>query len=105
MGHTLDRACIGRCFGYANYEPPSKAFRVQVESENPIVVTTDGESGALQLGTYVVKPRDLPLRQIYLSGRFMGSRWMKAGEVTGSTCFESASDPKSLLRAPAYEAR
>src|SRR5262249_19867402 len=65
VGHTLDRACIGRCFGYANYEPPSKAFRVQVEGENPIVVTTDGESSALQLGTYVVKPRDLPLRLIY----------------------------------------
>lgn len=105
VGHTLDRACIGRCFGYANYEPPSKAFRVQVQGESPIVVTTDGESGALQLGTYVVKPRDLPLFQIYLRGRYMDSRWLKAGDVTGSTCFESTPGPKSLVRAQVSKAR
>jgi hypothetical protein len=105
VGHTLDRACIGRCFGYANYEPSSKAFRVQVKGESPVVVTTDAESGALQVGTYVVKPRDLPLAQIYLRGRYMDLRWLKAGEVTGSTCFESTPGPRSLLRAPVSEAR
>jgi hypothetical protein len=105
VGHTLDRACIGRCFAYANYEPPSKQFRVQVEGESPVVVATDGDSGALQLGTYVVKPRDLPLFQIYLRGRYMDARWLKAGEVTGSTCFESPPDPRSLLRAQVNEAR
>jgi hypothetical protein len=104
VGHTLDRACIGRCFGYANYEPSSKAFRVRVEGESTVVVTTDAESGALQLGTYVVKPRDLPLAQIYLRGRYMDLRWLKAGEVTGSTCFESTPGPRSLLRAPVIEA-
>jgi hypothetical protein len=105
VGHILDRACIGRCFGYANYEPSSKAFRVQVEGESPVVVTTDAESGALQVGTYVVKPRDLPLAQIYLRGRYVDLRWLKAGEVTGSTCFESTPGPGSLLRAPVSEAR
>jgi len=105
VGHTLDRACIGRCFSYANYEPSSKAFRVRVEGESPVLVTTDAESGALQLGTYVVKPRDLPLFQIYLRGRYVHSRWLKAGEVTGSTCFESTPGPKSLLRAPVNDAR
>jgi len=105
VGHTLDRACIGRCFGYANYEPSSKAFRVRVEGGSPVVVTSNAESGALQLGTHVVKPRDLPLFQIYLRGRYMDSRWLKAGEVTGSTCFESTPGPKSLLRAPVNEAR
>ncbi len=89
VNHTLDRACIGRCFSYANYEPPSKAFRVRVEGESPVVVATDAESGALQLGTYAVKPRDLPLFQIYLRGGFVDSRWLKTGDVTGSTCFES----------------
>jgi hypothetical protein len=103
VDHTLDRACIGRCFAYANYEPPSKAFRVRVESENRVVVATDAESGALQLGSYVVKPRDLPLFQIYLRGRYVDTRWLKAGDVTGSTCFESGS--RTLLRAGANEAR
>ena len=53
--------------------------------------------GALQLGSYVVKPRDLPLFQIYLRGRYVDSRWLKAGDVTGSTCFESGS--RTLVRA------
>jgi hypothetical protein len=105
LNHTLDRACIGRCFAYANYEPPSKAFRVRVEGESPLVVTTDAESGALQVGTYVVKPRDLPLFQIYLRGRNVDSRWLKAGDATGSTCFESGVRPRSLVLAPAVEAR
>jgi len=103
VNHTLDRACIGRCFAYANYEPPSKAFRVRVEGESPVVVSTDAASGALQLGSYVVKPRDLPLFQIYLRGRYVDSRWLKAGEVTGSTCFESGL--RTLQRAKANQAR
>ena len=105
VGHTLDRACIGHCFGYANYEPSSKAFRVHVDGDSPVVVATDAESGALQVGTYVVKPRDLPLAQIYLRGRYMDLRWLKAGEVTGSTCFESTPGPRSLLRGAANESR
>jgi len=103
VNHTLDRACIGRCFAYANYEPPSKAFRIRVEGESPVVVTTDAESGALQLGSYIVKPRDLPLFQIYLRGRYVESRWLKAGDVTGSTCFEAGL--RNLVRAPYNRAR
>ena len=76
-----------------------------MKGESPVVVTTDAESGALQVGTYVVKPRDLPLAKIYLRGRYMDLRWLKAGEVTGSPCFESTPGPRSLLRAPVSEAR
>lgn len=35
--HIVDRACIGRCFSYDNYEPPSGQFRVRATPGNSIV--------------------------------------------------------------------
>jgi len=97
LGHTLDRGCIGHCFSYANYEPSSGAFRVRATGTNPIVVAEDRDSNALQEGRYVVKPGDLPLYQIYLRGGFLDTRLLRAGEVTGATCFESTPSPGNLL--------
>ena len=103
LGHTLDRVCIGHCFSYANYEPPSGAFRVRVTGDNSIVVAEDRDSNALQEGRYVVKPGDLPLYQIYLQGRYLDTRLLQTGEVTGATCLESTSNPTNLLREHANE--
>jgi hypothetical protein len=105
LGHMLDRVCIRHCFSYANYEPSSAAFRVRVTGENPIVVAEDRDSNALQEGRYVVKPADLPLYQIYLRGRYLNTRLLAAGEVTGATCLESTTNPSNLLREPAHEPR
>src|SRR5262249_30370182 len=33
IGHIADRACIGHCFTYSNYEAPSQQFRVRVSSQ------------------------------------------------------------------------
>ena len=30
IGHAAERACVGRCFVYSNYEPSSRQFRVRV---------------------------------------------------------------------------
>jgi len=44
--HILDRACIGRCFSYENYEPSSGAFRVRASPGNSLVeVSLSDESG------------------------------------------------------------
>jgi len=56
----IDRACLGRCYSYANYEPATAQFRIRAIAENPIVVSTDNDSLCLQDGSYVVKQRDLP---------------------------------------------
>jgi len=29
IAHSVDRACIGHCFSYSNYEPSSGQFRVR----------------------------------------------------------------------------
>jgi hypothetical protein len=98
LAHTLDRVCIGHCFSYANYEPATAQFRIRAQAGNPIVVAEYRDSSALQVGTYVVKAPDVPLYQVYLRGRYLDSRVLKAGDVTGSTCFESTPSPNNLLR-------
>ena len=65
VDHIIDRACIGRCFSYANYEPPSGQFRVRVRSENPFVLPTRELVYAAEIGKYVVQQRDMPLSEIY----------------------------------------
>ena len=89
VGHALDRVCIGRCFSYGNYEPATGQFRVRARGPNAFVVSEDRDAGALGEGSYVVRPGDPPLYQIYLDGRFLHSRLLKTGDITGSTCFES----------------
>ena len=102
LAHTLDRVCIRRCFSFANYEASTTQFRIRAQAGNPAVVADYRDSGALQEGTYVVKPADVPLYQIYLHGRFLDWRVLHAGDVTGSTCFESTPSPSKLLRERSY---
>ncbi len=64
--HVVDRACIGKCFVYSNYEPSTRQFRVRVSPEgNPIVVSSPAVSLAMNEGRYVATPADLPTAQIY----------------------------------------
>lgn len=65
MQHIVDRACVGYCFSYGNYEPPSAAFRVRVSEENPYVMSDSGDSASMEEGDYTVQAQDLPAYQIY----------------------------------------
>ena len=63
--HIVDRACIGRCFSYDNYEPSAGQFRVRANPGNPFVMPDTQSAWAAQAGDYVVRARDLPLFDIY----------------------------------------
>jgi hypothetical protein len=63
--HVVERACIGRCFSYANYEPASRQFRIRVHSGSPIVTSSSDDAEAMASGNYVVKSSDPPLTAIY----------------------------------------
>jgi hypothetical protein len=65
VNHILDRACIGRCFAFGNYEPSTNQFRVRARRGNRIVMTSFNDTEAMERGTYRVQPRDLPAYQIY----------------------------------------
>ncbi|MEX2207045.1 MAG: hypothetical protein WEF50_12525 [Myxococcota bacterium] len=89
LAHMIDRACVGRCYSYANYEASTRQFRVRIESPNGIVASTYAESSALQNGGHRVRGFELPLYQIVLAphgGLVLES--LSAGEPTGMTLVE-----------------
>lgn len=63
--HAVERACIGHCFSYANYEPASKEFRVRVREGSPVVTSSTDTAEDMASGEYEVDETDLPLKQIY----------------------------------------
>lgn len=63
--HVVDRACVGHCFLYSNYEPATRQFRLRVEEDSPVAVAATEDSEDMQAGNYEVREDDLPLKQIY----------------------------------------
>jgi len=81
--HMIDRACIGRCFSYGNYEPGSALFRVRALPGNPYVLSDYDRAVDMEQGGYIVQPRDLPVYQVYqcsASGTDLCIRSLAAGE-------------------------
>jgi hypothetical protein len=68
LQHALDRGCIDQCFSYADYEPPTRLFRVRAGPDNGIVLDNYDDVRAVHNGTYVAQRRDLPLYLLYLCG-------------------------------------
>ena len=65
LRHAIDRACIGHCFSYANYEPSTQQFRIRAQPGNSVVLSEYADAYAAEEGNYVVKARDLPLFGVY----------------------------------------
>jgi hypothetical protein len=98
--HFVDRACIGYCFAYGNYEAPSQQFRVRAQPGNPYVVSDYDVSDAMQSGIYIVQPQDLPLYQIYqcdLNRTKLCMRDLTAGEANGRFGFHMPANRPSRV--------
>ena len=81
--HIVDRACIGRCFSYGNYEPSTGLFRVRASPGNRYVLSDYDLAVDTENGEYTVQPEDLPAYQVYqcdLSGTELCIRPLEAGE-------------------------
>jgi hypothetical protein len=63
--HSIERACIGWCFSFANYEPASLQFRVRALPGNYFVTTSVDQSDDMSSGDYILRKEDLPLTAIY----------------------------------------
>ena len=84
--HIVDRACIGYCFSYGNYEPSSGQFRLRAKEGNRFVVADNALSEAMKAGDYLVTPHDLPMFEIYQCNLNMTELCMRAlspGETNG----------------------
>jgi hypothetical protein len=64
LEHLVDRACIGRCFHFADYEPPTAQFRLRAKPGNPYVMTDIGDVLALENSEYVWRRRDIDLYRL-----------------------------------------
>ena len=97
INHIVDRACIGRCFTYSNYEPASGQFRIRVLPDSPVVTDSADSAQAMEDGTYVVRPQDLPMTQIDQCGGWDLTRLcmhdVSAGEKNGDGG-KRAADPR-----------
>jgi hypothetical protein len=85
--HMIDRACIGYCFSYGNYEPGTGLFRVRGDEEGAYNLGDYGLAVDMEEGHYVVQPRDLPLYQVYQctnTGTELCVAPLKAGEENDS---------------------
>jgi hypothetical protein len=88
VGHMVDRACVGKCFSYQNYEPPSGQFRVRVDQAGSPLNTGDADaSQQMEAGEYVVQSADLPMAHIYQCDEHdltqLCIRQLSAGETNG----------------------
>jgi len=87
INHIVDRACIGRCFTVANYEPSSGQFRIRVRHGSPVVTDDADTSEQMESGEYVVQPSDLPMTDIFQCDdkdlTRLCMRDLQAGELNG----------------------
>jgi hypothetical protein len=95
--HIVDRACVGRCFSFENYEPPSRQFRVRVaESGSPLSVDDSDVSQEMEAGEYVVQRSELPIWQIYQCNdqdlTRLCIRQLAAGEANGRIGYHPPSE-------------
>jgi hypothetical protein len=85
--HMLDRACIGHCFSYGNYEPTTGMFHVRALPGNSYNMLDGDSTAAMEDGSYEVQARDLPAYQVYQcshSGTDLCIRALEEGEDNDS---------------------
>jgi len=99
IGHLVDRACIGRCFTYSNYEPSSGQFRVRAGQGSPLATDSADDASGMEGGSYEVRDADLPLVQIYQCDAADPTRLclhqLAAGETTGQAGLHPPVPPKT----------
>jgi hypothetical protein len=82
--HIADRACIGHCFSYGNYEPASAQFRVRATPRNLYAMSSFDDTVNMEDGSYEMQPADLPAYQLYQcseDGKQLCIRPLAVGEM------------------------
>jgi hypothetical protein len=59
--HMIDRACIGHCWSYMNYEPASGQFRVRVRPDSQTAIASTAHLSDLRSSSAPLAATDLPL--------------------------------------------
>jgi hypothetical protein len=100
IGHAVERACVGHCFSYANYEPASGEFRVRVRKGSPVVTSSTDDAEDMASGEYEVDDADLPIKQIYQCDASdltrLCIRDLEAGKINGKMGHQPPPDSSSF---------
>ena len=103
--HMIDRACIGHCFSYADYEPATGQFRIRIAGPNAVAAGNMKVVQDIENGEHFVTPEEAPLYSLCRNdktgeGRFI-LRALQAGERTcGFTLPVSPRLSTSLIQTP-----
>lgn len=81
VGHLADRACIGHCFSFSNYEPASGQFRVRATPGNRIAVSPYPQLEKMVSAGYAFQAGDLRLVQLYECDRRVDLRKLCVREI------------------------
>ena len=83
--HVADRACIGHCFSFGNYEPATGQFRIRITGPNRAVAPTMKVVQEIEEGQHVVTKDEEPIYSLCAvendPNRFY-LRLIRAGEQT-----------------------
>jgi hypothetical protein len=85
MIHVADRACIGRCFSYGDYEPATGQFRIRVTGPNTVVASSMAIVREIEEGQHIVTAAEAPLFSVCpceKGGNRFCMRALHAGEQT-----------------------
>ena len=83
--HVADRACIGRCFSYADYEPATGQFRIRIVGPNRVIAPNMTVVQEIEYGHHTVTPAEAPLYSVcpcQKEGKRFCLRALRAGEKT-----------------------
>jgi hypothetical protein len=96
LEHVAAAACIGHCFDYGNYEPPSAQFRVRVSGPNGVAASDMATVSEIGSGEHIVTPGEAPLYSVCAP---------KQADAQGDALFElrklAAGETTCLVRLPA----
>jgi hypothetical protein len=86
--HLVERACIGKCFVYSNYEPATAQFRIRLSPAGSRLALSDrGLTADMEQGEYIVRTADLPMAHVYQTDAAdltkLSIRVLAAGERNG----------------------
>jgi len=84
--NLVDRACVGHCYSYGNYEAATLQFRIRAARNNPYILAEIEESDRLAQGSYLVQRVIFVVPNIFVCPRItdLCIRALKAGEFNGS---------------------
>jgi hypothetical protein len=84
--HVADRACIGHCFSYGNYEPATGQFRIRLTGPNQVVAPDMKVVQEIEEGQHIVTPAEAPLYSVCPIANDPNRFYLRAIHAGEQTC-------------------